>query len=75
MSEADDLIRAAAEKHKADIYFYSGGIEDDGFGKLAEAVTENYNTDRDIAILILVTDGGSANAGYQIARLFSETIL
>ena len=53
------------------IYFYSAEIDDEGYGKLAELVTDNKN--RDNALLILVTSGGSANAAYQIARLFQKT--
>lgn len=71
-----EAIRAAAaqasEAHQADIFLYSGGIEDEGFGKLAEVVTLG-STDREKCILILATNGGSANAAYQIARFFQRT--
>jgi len=66
------LALTAAEKHDADIYFYSGEIDDGGYGRIAEVVTTSFNADRHRAVLILVTEGGSANAGYQIARLFQK---
>jgi len=73
MAELKAAAQAAADKHEADIYLYSGPIEDAGFGRLAGAVTaEGSGSGRSRAILILVTNGGSANAGYQIARLMQK---
>lgn len=63
-------VNAAAAEYDADIYFYSGGIEDEGFGKLVAAVSDNKQRDR--ALLIMTTHGGSANIAYQIARLFQR---
>ena len=71
-SELRFLAAPAAEKHEADIFFYSGPIDDGGYGKMAAAVTKSGSTGRKRAILILVTNGGSANAAYQIARLFQK---
>jgi len=73
MDEVEEVAKAAAERHDADIFLYSGPIEDAGFGRLAAAVTaEAADGHRSRAILILVTNGGSANAGYQIARLMQK---
>lgn len=64
-------VEAASNAYDADIYFYSGSIDDDGFGKITRTVTEHAQ--RDHAILILVTNGGLANPAFQIARLFQNT--
>jgi len=63
---------AAADVHDADIYLYSGPIDDRGFGRLAGAVTQASAGTRDRAILILVTNGGLANSAYQIARFMQK---
>jgi ClpP class serine protease len=69
----DDLraaVQAASEDYDADIYIYSGEIDDEGFGLLIQSVPKTKNKRN--AILILTTSGGSANAAYQIARLFQK---
>lgn len=63
-------ISAAADAYDADIYFYSGGIYDAGLGGLISEVAKHKQ--RNNALLILVTNGGLANVGYQIARLFQK---
>ncbi len=71
----DDLERvtvAASEAHDADIFVYSGPIDDRGFAQLAAAVTMCAGNGHERAILILVTNGGSANAGYKIARMMQR---
>lgn len=65
-------IEEAARHYDADIYFYSGSIDDDGYGKLAEQVAQNDGT-RSTALLVLVTHGGLANSAYQMARLLQES--
>lgn len=67
-----NAIAAASAHYDADIYFYSGSIDDDGFGKLAAEVAENDGS-KNKALLILVTNGGLANSAYQIARLLQES--
>lgn len=69
--EATRIFGAASDEYDADIFFYSGEIDDGGFGKLIGAVTGHKH--RKNALLILVTNGGSANAAYQIARFFQKT--
>ena len=64
--------KAACDAHDADIFIYSGGVEDEAYGQLAAAVTVG-STDRETCILILATNGGSANAAYRIARFFQRT--
>ena len=61
----------AAEHYDADVFFYSGEIDHDGYGKLVSAVTGSKS--RKNVLLILVTNGGSANAAYQIARFLQKT--
>lgn len=63
-------VDSASAEYEADIYFYSGGIDDEGFGLLTKEVSDKKS--RDKAILILVTNGGLANSAYQIARLFQR---
>ncbi len=63
-------IAAAETEYNADIYFYSGPIDDNGIGQLASAVTQHQSHDK--AVLILTTNGGLANAAYQIARLMQD---
>jgi ClpP class serine protease len=64
------IVETARADYDADIYFYSGMIDDEGFGKLVSQVAEHKKSER--GLLIMVTDGGQANAGYQIARLFQR---
>jgi hypothetical protein len=61
---------AVAAQYDADVYFYSGPIDDNGFGQLTEHVAAGKQ--RDKALLIMVTNGGLANAAYQIARLLQR---
>lgn len=75
MIEADELKAAAAaavKAYEADIILYSGPIEDDSLGVLAEAVTAAFSG-RTRCILILATNGGSANGAFQIARFLQRT--
>lgn len=67
-----EAIDVASAHYDADVYFYSGSIDDDGFGKLAAEVAQNDGS-RNSALLILVTNGGLANSAYQIARLLQES--
>lgn len=63
-------IAEAIEEHDADIYIYSGPIDDAGFGGITKAFADGK--ERDNALLILVTNGGLANPAYQIARFFQS---
>lgn len=75
MIDLDDLkeaARRAVESYNADIFLYSGPIEDDSLGEIAEAVTSSFSG-RERCILILATNGGSANGAFQIARFFQRT--
>jgi hypothetical protein len=62
--EVRELARKIAASEKADLYLYSGPINENGFGELIQAFDQQHDT----AILILTTNGGSANAAYRIAR-------
>jgi hypothetical protein len=72
MDELRNAARAASDAHEADIFMYSGPIDDDGFAKLAASVTACAGNGRNRAILMLVTSGGLANAGYRMARLLQN---
>ena len=72
---SDDALQvsgiAVGDEYEADVYFYSGPIADAGLGRITKEITRGKR--RDNALLILTTNGGSANAAYQIARLFQKT--
>ena len=70
-AETRAIIESVAEEYDADVFFYSAEISDEGFGKLIKAVTSSKKKEN--VLLILVTNGGSANAGYQIARFMQKT--
>jgi hypothetical protein len=59
-----------SDSFKSDVFFYSGPIDDRGFGLIAKEIAKAKNLDN--ALLILVTNGGLANSAYQIARLFQK---
>ncbi len=69
-SNVNKTARVASDQYDSDIYFYSGGIFDDGYSKLVGSLSNNP---RQNVLLILVTNGGSANTAYQIARLLQKT--
>jgi hypothetical protein len=66
-----NAVATASEQYDADIFFYSGEINDGAFGSLAGEIAKVKC--RPNSVLILVTHGGQANPGYQIARLFQKT--
>ncbi len=63
-------VRAASDRHDADIYLYSGYIDDEGFGELATQIAASKA--RPNCVLILTTAGGSANSAYKIGRLIQK---
>lgn len=66
----DAAVEAASQHYRADIYLYSGQVNDVGLGKIVEAVTSHKRLDN--AVLIITTTGGSANSAYSIARIFQK---
>jgi ClpP class serine protease len=66
-AQFDAAVTTVCEEYAADVFFYSGGINDSGFGKLTAAVARNKTHSK--VLLILTTLGGSANSAYQIARM------
>lgn len=67
LSEASEAVAA---EYDADVFLYSGPIDDRGYGKVTSAISRAKS--RTKALLILTTYGGSANVAYQIARLFQK---
>jgi len=63
----DDETKALALKisadEKADLYLYNGPVNEEGYRKILEA----YSYQHEAAILLLTTNGGSANSAYRIA--------
>jgi Serine dehydrogenase proteinase len=64
---ADEVEKA----YDADVYLYSGPIDDSGFGELVRAIT-TAGIKHDKCLLLLTTNGGSANSAYQIARFIQK---
>jgi hypothetical protein len=75
MPHRNEAVKAAAltaaAEYKADIYLYSGPIDDGGRGALIQEISGAKH--HKAALLILTTHGGRANPAYQIARLFQNT--
>ncbi|SNR24717.1 hypothetical protein EYF88_01420 [Paracoccus sediminis] len=76
MSSTDIIALAntiSAERNAA-VIVYSGRIDTEGFGKLLEALQiSEAQPQRENVLLILTTNGGLANAAYQIARLLQQS--
>ena len=76
---APDVLRPSVEavenEFGADVYLYSGQIDDSGFGQVVKEITKAKarNPSRGCGLLILTTNGGHANAAYNIARFFQKT--
>ena len=64
---ADDVERT----YDADVYLYSGPIDDLGFAELVRAVS-SAGIKHVNCLLLLTTNGGSANSAYQIARFIQK---
>ncbi|MBZ9940135.1 hypothetical protein LB533_03350 [Mesorhizobium sp. BR1-1-13] len=62
-----DLGHKLSEEEQADIYHYSGAIDEEGLNRLRAEFRVNK---RSRAILILTTQGGDISVAYRIARLF-----
>ena len=72
-----EVALGVSKAYSADIYLYSGPIDDRGYGRVAVEIAKTKQqaaneliTGYNVALLILTTTGGQANAAYQIARLF-----
>lgn len=64
--EARQLARKIAVARKIDLYLYNGPISERGFA----SVVQVFNRSQKNALILLTTNGGSANAAYRIARWF-----
>ena len=76
MQQNDKIIRFANAISKSldtAVFFYSGEIDDEGFGRLVEAAQpSDEQPQRKNSVLFLTTLGGDANAAYRIARLLQS---
>ena len=70
LSKLLQYVEPLSDQFDADIWIYSGPIDDYGFGEAIKEFT--IGKTRSKAIVFLVTNGGSANVAYQIARLFQN---
>ncbi len=46
-----DLGQAVSQEYDADVFLYSGAIDDEGFGKVIEVVSANKKHDKAILVL------------------------
>lgn len=67
-----EIGKAVSEEYDADVFIYSGEIADRGYGKMVSTISKQ-TSGRPNVLLILVTNGGSANNAYQIARLLQKS--
>lgn len=68
--DGPNYAQLLADELNANIFLYNGPIDEDGFGKVVEAAVD---AKKDLtAFLILVTNGGSANSAYRIARFYQR---
>ena len=68
------IIEGVIKKYNADVFIYSGSIDDAGYGRVAKEVTNAHSMgSNENALLILTTNGGLANPAFQIARIFQNT--
>ena len=68
-----DAANAVADAFEARVFVYSGSIDRDGFGHLIGAMQVSDEHPYRPNALLLTTQGGLADAAYQIARLFQDT--
>ena len=69
--EMKQIIDQVEADYDADVFLYSGPIDDEGFGKLVSEVADNKRHNK--ALVILTTGGGLANSAYQIGRLLQRS--
>jgi hypothetical protein len=64
------VARQLAADYKADVYLFNGAISEAMYGRVVEGLSNKKHPN---TLLVLVTLGGDANAGYRIARIFQST--
>lgn len=65
------LLKAVSDKLDADMFLYSGLLDRDGAARLIE-VTEQHRKKNNV-VLVLTTNGGTADAAYKMARHLKRT--
>ncbi len=63
-------VAALSKELAADIWLYSGAINDYGLGEVIKSIPDKGQATN--VFLVLVTNGGSANAAFQIASVLQE---
>lgn len=71
VDDLNESIEKVQNEYNADVYFYSGSIDEEGFHKVARCISKSIGA-RSTGLLILATNGGQANSAYQIGRLFQR---
>lgn len=74
LRETDELFddaEAVSNEYDADVIIYSGRIDDNGLSEIIGIVADAPR--RPNCLLILTTNGGLPNSGYQIARLLQKS--
>ena len=70
-TSADDVEKGVLGSN---VYLYSGPIDDSGFAELVKSISPPLGIKHDNCLLLLTTNGGSANSAYQIARFISKAV-
>ncbi len=70
-----ELSKDVSDQFDADLFVFSGSVDNDSYGKLTAAVAaaKHSGSNNPAALLILTTNGGQANSAFQIARLFQNS--
>lgn len=66
----EDLVHQVAQELDADLILYEGGIDASGYRQISDICESKSRTN---AILFISTFGGSADAGFRIARALQHT--
>jgi len=68
-----DALKNVEDYYNADIIVCSAAIDNDAFSEITASIyKQKSRNEKDKALLILTTTGGSANSAYKIARLFQS---
>jgi len=69
-SQTETIAQKVANEEKADIYIFNGSIDDKSYIDTVQAISNEDVQDK--CILLITTNGGSADAAYRIARWFQR---
>jgi hypothetical protein len=70
-SKIMDVVEEISDFWKADVYLFSGDIDRESAHRFIEIAEENKSKEN--AVLVLTTNGGSADSAYRIVRYIKRT--